>query len=76
MEKSEAEWGRVFGTLPFVQPSLIRFLPNLFSGLLSGQRLLNSALLARLQIEGVTLHFFNDAFGLNLALESAESILQ
>jgi hypothetical protein len=48
VDKSDAEWGRIFGTLPFAQSSLIRFLSNLFSGLFSCQRLLHAALLARL----------------------------
>jgi hypothetical protein len=37
--------------------------------------LLDSALIARLQVEGVTLHFFDDVLGLNFALESTKSIL-
>src|SRR5205807_6618371 len=32
-------------------------------------------LLTRLQVEGVTLHFFNDVFRLNLALESPQGVL-
>ena len=45
------------------------FLHTLFSGPLSRQSLLHSALLARLQVVGVTLHFLNDVsdvFRLNL----------
>src|ERR1022692_1407410 len=42
---------------------------------LSRQSLLHSALLARLQVEGVTLHFSDDVFRLNLALETPEGVL-
>jgi hypothetical protein len=37
--------------------------------------LLDSTLRARLQVEGVALHFLNDVFRLNLALEATESIV-
>ena len=47
-----------------------------FSGTLAGQGLLHPAFLAWLQIVGVTLHFLNDVFGLNLALETAQGVLQ
>jgi len=49
---------------------------NLFSGTLSRQSLLLSPLLARLQVVGMTLHFLNDVFRLNLALEPTQGILQ
>src|SRR6266581_4941314 len=55
--------------------NLIRLSANLFSGTLSRQSLLQSALLTRLQVVGVTLHFLNDVFRLNLALEPTEGIL-
>src|SRR5437763_10218952 len=55
--------------------NLIRLSANLFSGTLSRQGLLQSALLARLQVVGVALHFLNDVFRLNLALEPTEGIL-
>jgi hypothetical protein len=51
---------------------LIPVFANLLSGTLLGQSLLQSASLARLQVEGVALHFLNDVFRLNLALESAK----
>ena len=54
---------------------LIRFFANLLSSTLSRQRLLDSALRARLQIEGVALHFLNDVLGLNLALETTEGVV-
>jgi len=56
--------------------SLIWLPANLFSGTLSRQSLLHPPLLARLQVVGVTLHFLNDVFRLNLALESTQGILQ
>jgi hypothetical protein len=55
--------------------NLIGLSAILFSGTLSRQSLLHSALRARLQVEGVTLHFFNDVFRLNLALEPTKGIL-
>jgi len=56
--------------------NLIRLSATLFSGTLSCQSFLQSALLARLQIVGVTPHFFNDVFRLNLALEPTKGIFQ
>ena len=55
--------------------NLIVLSANLFSGTLSRQRLFHSALRARLQVEGVTLHFPDDVFCLNLALESTQGVL-
>lgn len=54
---------------------LIRFFANLLSSTLSRQGLLDPALRARLQIEGVALHFLNDVLGLNLALETTEGVV-
>jgi hypothetical protein len=45
-----------------------------FSGTLSRQGLLRSALRARLKIVRMTLHFPDDVFSLNLALEATEGI--
>src|SRR5271165_569956 len=56
--------------------NLLRLSAILFSGTLSCQSLLHSALLARLQVVRVTLHFLNDVFRLNLAFESTEGVLQ
>ena|ERR1700728_1711771 len=53
----------------------IRFFAKLLSSTLSRQGLFNSALRSRLQIEGVTLHFLNDVFRLNLALEATEGVV-
>src|ERR1700730_1459443 len=55
--------------------NLIRLSADLFSGTLSRQSLLQSALLPWLQVVGVTLYFLNDVFRLNLALEPTEGIL-
>ena len=54
---------------------LILFLASLFTAALTSQGFFNALFFARLQIEGMTLHFFNDVFRLNLALEAAEGIL-
>jgi hypothetical protein len=56
--------------------ALIWLSANLFSGTLSRQSLLESALLARLQVVRVTLHFLNNVFRLNLALEPTKRVLQ
>ena len=55
--------------------NLFRFFANLLSSTLSSQGLLHPALCARLQVEGVALHFLNDVFRLNLALEATESVV-
>ena len=39
-------------------------------------RSLHPTSFARLQVVGVTLHFLNDVFRLNLALEAAQGVLQ
>src|SRR5215510_15709347 len=49
---------------------------NLLSGTLLRQSLFESALSARFQIVGVTPHFLDDVFRLNLALEPTQGILQ
>jgi hypothetical protein len=54
--------------------NLFRFFANLLSSTLSSQGLLHPALCARLQVKGVALHFLNDVFRLNLALESTERV--
>ena len=56
--------------------NLTRLPTNLFSGALSRQSLLQSPLLARLQVVGMTLHLLNDILRLNLALKPTEGILQ
>jgi hypothetical protein len=54
---------------------LVLFLAVLFAGTLACQRLFDALLLARFQVIGVTLHFLNYVFRLNLALETAKGIL-
>jgi hypothetical protein len=54
---------------------LILLFAKLLAGTLARQRLLHAALRTRLQVEGVTLHFFNDVFRLNLALKSPQGVL-
>jgi hypothetical protein len=56
--------------------NLIWLSATLFSSTLSRQSLLQALLLTRLQVVGVTLHFLNYVFRLNLALEPTQSILQ
>jgi hypothetical protein len=51
------------------------FFANLLLRPLAGQRLLNAKLGARLQIVGVTLHFLDDVFRLNFALEATQGAL-
>ena len=55
---------------------LVVFFTELFAGTFARHRFLHAALFARLQVIGVTLHVLDDVFGLNLALESTEGILQ
>ncbi len=56
--------------------TLIWLSANLFSDALSRQSLRQPTLLARLQVVGVTLHFLNDFFRLNFALEPTQGVLQ
>jgi len=60
-------------------PGLDRLLLGLFANLLlcplTSQSLLYAELGARLQIVGVTLHFLNDVFRLNFALEATQGAL-
>jgi hypothetical protein len=48
----------------------------LLSSTFSRQSLLHTLLCARLQVVGVSPHFLNDVFRLNLTLETTQSILQ
>ena len=52
---------------------LLDILSALFAVALAGEGFLGSALLAGLQVEGVTLNLLDDVFLLHLALEAPES---
>jgi hypothetical protein len=54
---------------------LVLLFAILFASTLACQCLFDALLLARFQVIGVTLHFLNDVFRLNLALEAAKGIL-
>jgi hypothetical protein len=54
---------------------LLDFPAILFPVSFAGQRLLSPELLARLQIEGMALHFFNNVLLLDLTFEAAKGIL-
>src|SRR5271165_782624 len=67
------------GPLPAQRPFLLQLvvlLADFFPGTLLRQSLLYAPSLAWLQIVGVTFHFLNDVFGLNLTLEPTESVLE
>jgi hypothetical protein len=51
-----------------------RLSTNLLAAAFAGQSLLNPFLLARLQVKGVFLDFFDDVFLLNFALEPSQRI--
>ncbi len=55
---------------------LILLFASFFTTTLACQSLFYPLLFARFQVVGVTLHFFDDVFLLNLALETTEGILQ
>src|SRR5260370_6784836 len=65
----------LLGCSVLFRATLIRLSANLLASTLSRQGFLHSTLRARLQVEGVTLHFLNDVFRLNLALEPPKGIL-
>jgi hypothetical protein len=54
---------------------LILLFAILFTRTLARQSLFHSALLAWFQVVGVTLHFLDNVFRLNLALESTQGVL-
>jgi hypothetical protein len=54
----------------------IRFFPAFLSSTLSRQGFLHALLLARLQIEGVTLDLLDNVFLLHFAFEATKGILQ
>ena len=69
--------------MPFAPPVQLMALPSystfaaaLLPVSLTGKRLLDPQLFARLQVKGMPLDLFNDVFLLHLALESPESVFQ
>ena len=54
---------------------LVLLFASFFAATLSRQRFFNALLFARLEVEGVTLHFLNNVLSLNLAIEAAKSVL-
>ena len=65
--KAAARWQR-----PGWEHLIFGLFANLLLGSLTSQSLLYAELRARLQIVGMTLHFFNDVFRLNFALEPSQ----
>ena len=55
---------------------LVVVLSGLLAGSFSSQGLLDPALFAWLQVKGMSFDFFDDVFLLDLALETAESVLE
>ena len=60
----------------FKERPLVLFLANFLAIALACQRFLHALLLAGLQIEGMTLHFLDDVFRLNLAFETAQRVFE
>ena len=53
----------------------LAFFANLLAGTLPRHGLFHSALLARLEVVGVTFNFLDDVFALDLALEPTQSTI-
>ena len=69
----------VFGPQPKkLRPSrgLVLLFSSFLAAALARQRFLHALLLARFQVKGVTFHFLNDVFLLNLTLEAAQSVFE
>jgi hypothetical protein len=66
--------GRCWAAAPLCS-KLLLLSAGFFPGALSRQRFFYSALRTWLQVERVTLYFFDDVLGLNLALEPTQGIL-
>jgi hypothetical protein len=58
------------------EKQLVLLFTSLFTIPLSRQRFLHAALLARLQVEGMTFYFFNNVFLLDLAFKPAQCIFK
>ena len=54
---------------------LVLLFPSLFTAALSRQRFFYSLFFARLEVEGVTLHFLNDVLLLDFAFKTTQGIL-
>ena len=67
--------GAVIGMRRSRRRGLFDFPATLFPVSFAGQGLLSPELLARLQIEGVSLHFFDNVLLLDLTLEAAKGVL-
>ena len=65
--------GRVCDGGPAVE--LVLLFASFFAAALARQRFLYTLLLARLEVEGVTLHFLNYVLLLHFALEAAQGVL-
>ena len=55
---------------------LVLLFAGLFSAPLASQSFLNALFFARLQVEGMTLHFFDDVFLLHLAFETSKRVFE
>ena len=61
---------------PIFGSALVLLFAHFLTIPLPGERLFDTLFFARLQIEGVALDLFDDVFGLYLALEAAQGILE
>ncbi len=59
-----------------LQKQLVLLLTDLLAVALAGECFFNPLLFTWLQVKRVTLHFLDDVFGLNLALEAAQCVLK
>ena len=74
--KSAPVRGAAGNTLFCPSIRLVVVLSGLLAGSFSRQGLLDPALFAWLQVKGMSFDFFDDVFLLDLALETAESVLE
>ncbi len=72
----EAQICRSLGTWTDRLGDLVLLFTSFFAIPLSCERLLDTALFARFQVEGMTFDFFNDVFLLNLAFKPAQCIFK
>src|SRR5208337_1717645 len=56
--------------------TLVLLFASFFAAALARQRFFYALLLARLEVEGVTLHFLNNVLSLHLALKATQGVLQ